>query len=146
MIFLRTSVVLFLTRENKIHIFKPPCNLFLLYGQNDCLQKQWLLQFLAQKTQGSSQQRLANILFLFFCVPVVLLSLVLRQLRLLRQVRAQTAVKKRGNNVGYEKAPLGLLYVVSHEFLRVMYCPVNHSCLYNQKHHLMEVSITFHPN
>lgn len=73
-----------------------------------------------------------HIVFIFFFfVPVLLLSLVLRQLRLLRQVRAQTAVKKRGNNVGYEKAPLGLLYVVSHEFLRVVYCPVNHSCLYN---------------
>ena len=72
-----------------------------------------------------------HIVFIFFFVPVILFSLVLRQLCLSRQVRAQTAVKKRGNNVGYEKAPLGLLYVVSHEFLRVVYCPVNHSCLYN---------------
>lgn len=35
--------------------------------------------------------------FYFFFVPVLLLCLVLRQLYLLRHVRAQTAAKKRGN-------------------------------------------------
>ena len=29
------SKMLFLPRENKIHIFKPPCNVLLLYRQND---------------------------------------------------------------------------------------------------------------
>ena len=29
------SKILLLPRENKIHIFKPPCNVFLLYRQKD---------------------------------------------------------------------------------------------------------------
>ena len=29
------SKILFLPRENKIHIFKPPCNVLLLYRQKD---------------------------------------------------------------------------------------------------------------
>ena len=42
----RVSKILFLTRENKIHIFKPPCNFLLLYRQiyrspffTDCLHR-----------------------------------------------------------------------------------------------------------
>ena len=42
----KLSKILFLTRENKIHIFKPPCNFFLLYRETcqspfftDCLDK-----------------------------------------------------------------------------------------------------------
>jgi len=35
----RVSEKLSLTRENKIHIFKPPCNFLLLHRQTDCLHK-----------------------------------------------------------------------------------------------------------
>ena len=31
----RVSKILFLPRENKIHIFKPPCNVLLLHRQKD---------------------------------------------------------------------------------------------------------------
>ena len=31
----RVSKILFLSRENKIYIFKPLCNVFLLYRQKD---------------------------------------------------------------------------------------------------------------
>ena len=31
----RVSKILFLPRENEIHIFKPPCNVLLLYRQKD---------------------------------------------------------------------------------------------------------------
>ena len=70
-------------------------------------------------------------IFYFFLCFCSLPSLVLHQLCLLRQVRAQTAVKKRGNMWNMKITPLGLLNVVSYEFLRVVYRPVKHSCLYN---------------
>jgi hypothetical protein len=69
----RVSKILFLTREDKTHIFKPPCNvLFIIYSP-----KQKIVKFHAQKQIGKSHvidiftsEDMENISCVFFSISL----------------------------------------------------------------------------